>query len=85
MPAPSSEGAFLLPPSDEGGVKTVGFDGGREIDYPSVSLLADSSPDKGSQGGKATNARRLNIWFGVLDEPQNILLFFYLPLGIEDK
>ena len=45
------------PPSDEGGGKTVGFDGGRDrvkpqsfvlSDYPSVSLPADSSPDKGS-------------------------------------
>ena len=40
---------FLLkPPSDEGGGFAEGKDGGREgNDYPSVSLSADSPPDKG--------------------------------------
>ena len=47
---------LVLPPSDEGGGKTAGFDGGREKKTqfylyvsPSVSLTLDSSLVRGSQ------------------------------------
>ena len=39
-----------MPPSDEGGGTAAAVTEGEKSDYPSVSLSADSSPDKGSQG-----------------------------------